>query len=419
MNHFGAQNFMTGLMQGYEFVDRTMARKRQEERAMEAENLLNEMRNAQLDAMRSAQEAREFNRGMRLAEYNRDLNEQAKADKVAKARTYLARIASGLPVTPDMVTFFQENQAYSPVDLAYLTDPSVVRAASVIMDAAEGKRSFRELTDPSMLPDFDKFLKPDLNTDRDGNPLKGNRELVRLAPGKQPGTFIAGVRVDGGDEVPVTARRGTEQDGDNEVLQQDIRPVLRRAQGVLLFNNALKQNPKAQETARTLLAAIGVSLPAKNKAKGDPVIKAAMDERELIVKQLTAPNMLPGSEQYAALVDRLNALNQVIYTRANPTKPAPAPVDVTTDVDKTTPAEDFQRVLSRVQSGRKEAIPLANPMVEWQQKVQLAMRDPTYVREFLTEVRNTLPQAREENPDLYKALLTMAAEVTDRYRAQQ
>ncbi|MGB0662771.1 MAG: hypothetical protein ACPGMR_03170 [Pontibacterium sp.] len=84
------------------------------------------------------------------------------------------------------------------------------------------------MQDPETISAANFFLSPSINTDREGKPLVGHRNIVGVVPGKNRGTVIPELELEDGSRHPMTQRRASEAEGDNTLLQQEVGPILQK-----------------------------------------------------------------------------------------------------------------------------------------------------------------------------------------------
>ena len=134
--------------------------------------------------------------------------------------------AEGVPFSDEFYQVVESDPRYSALNPSTLLSPefgAAIEQGKAVMDP----NNPAQMNDPESIEAMNVVFNHDINSDREGNPLKENRRLVSMYPGKQEGTVVGAVELNG-KKSPITAKRGTEKDGDNTVLQQPVAPMIQK-----------------------------------------------------------------------------------------------------------------------------------------------------------------------------------------------
>lgn len=229
-------NFMTGAMQGFQTVDNYYARKHSQglqdaanERAIATEQRQQQSHDIALDKV-------------------------AQGEDVNRLQGIQHKIESQQKLSLDELDWMEhrfninvDSMMGNDYDTALETLKGAAKDLS-IANTPEGLKAFntvfeRELSKGSdTLPNGDKILK---------------REVSRLVPGKQPGTFAIGVRVTARNadqqeytyDSQITEQRSGDAKADPNVKQIPIEEAIKNIQGKALLSKALKQAKPLVEAA--------------------------------------------------------------------------------------------------------------------------------------------------------------------------
>jgi hypothetical protein len=135
--------------------------------------------------------------------------------------------AEGVPFSDEFYRVVESSPRYSQLNPTNLLSPEMgaaIEQGKAVMNPEQPA----QMNDPESIAAMNVLYGPDINSDREGNPLEGNRKLVSMYPGKQEGTVVGAVELEDGKRAPITTKRGTEKDGDNTVLQQPVGAMIQK-----------------------------------------------------------------------------------------------------------------------------------------------------------------------------------------------
>lgn len=208
--------------------------------------------NAERDAQRFEWEGQEKREQAQARKQNARLKRlqieeaELKRDLPAIQSAY-QKIVTGRPELLDQseIEAIKRNPRYNPVKLG---DPSVGEALKIAQMALKGEVGMR---DPKVVEAANILFEADINKGS-----KGSKRITRFAPGMESGTLVFELDADGNLQ-PMTAGRGTSDDGDNEVLQQPLADLVKRVAGMQTLHGAL-QTPEAKAAVAQLGPVFGL-----------------------------------------------------------------------------------------------------------------------------------------------------------------
>lgn len=167
------------------------------------------------------------------------------------------KIVTGRPELLDEseIEAIKRNPRYNPVKLG---DPSVGEALKIAQMALKGEVGMR---DPKVVEAANILFEADINKGS-----KGSKRITRFAPGRESGTLVFELDADGNLQ-PMTAGRGTSDDGDNEVLQQPLADLVKRVAGMQTLHGAL-QTTEAKSAVAQLGPLFGLLQGDREQAPG-------------------------------------------------------------------------------------------------------------------------------------------------------
>jgi hypothetical protein len=166
-----------------------------------------------------------------------------------------------------------------PMSIGFYADPKT-------QEALDYYEKVKDPNDPASFMD-DKsaavashLLEQDINTDRNGRPLEGKRSIYKMLPGKKEGTITSGLLMEDGRKTVMTEGRGTEEEGDNIVHQQEIKPMIQKIEAMLMTNKQLKSTPKGRAILAAEMQRKGqrLGLIPKDKAPNWEIIKRTITD---------------------------------------------------------------------------------------------------------------------------------------------
>ncbi|MAY42266.1 hypothetical protein [Neptuniibacter sp. UBA847] len=250
MNGLDTRGIADGFMKGYGFMQQQEDRKDNKERRDRLDQESRDHRAQQQSNWERSQDAVDEHRaqsqenadrsyGLQMQQSNQaeahrahQRGRQDKADSNTEAdrvhqqnmeiiqRGY-SMASQGVPFDDEFYSVVNSSPRYASLNPTHLLSPEMGKAieqGKLVMDP----NSPAQMNDPESLEAMNVVFNHDINSDRQGVPLTGRRKLVSMYPGREPGTVVGAVEMEDGRKVPMTAKRGSEEEGDNTVLQQPV-----------------------------------------------------------------------------------------------------------------------------------------------------------------------------------------------------
>lgn len=179
------------------------------------------------DAARAEEQRRYATQEARAAEQHGALMDEAAYKQGQRTlQEAVIRTQTGIPLTEQQADILLE-QGIGP-GMAEQTD----RELAFLEDAVTSGNLGKGRT-PEGLEALNNRLKRDINSDRTGTPLPGERRISDIVPGKQKGTVVA--VLDGVDEngkrfkgEGMTEKRSADKKGDPNILQTPVENIIDR-----------------------------------------------------------------------------------------------------------------------------------------------------------------------------------------------
>ncbi len=275
-----------GFMKGFSFVDgyydkeqqkERQARLDQEQRDYRAQQQANWDRNFGLQEQRAQTQDEQWNKsfGLQMDRFEADKQHQGwqrgrterqdaieaedrqRTKDLQDIQIELARMAQGMDPTENGIELFSnpKYQQYNPLRIASPDMGEALNYAEQVMDP----NSPADTNSPEGRRHLNYVLLPDLNTGRNGEPLKGGvRKFAGLYPGQKPGTFAIEVEMEDGRLAPITEKRGSAEEGDDTILEEPVEKLVNQVQGYRTLRQALT-SPQGQQGVARLRQALGLS----------------------------------------------------------------------------------------------------------------------------------------------------------------
>lgn len=282
MNGLDTRGAADGFMKGFNFMQQQEDRKDSKQRQENLDQERRDHRSQQQENWESSHEATEKLRAQSQENADRSYglqvqqNNQAEAHRVhtrnrldkADANDEADRIhkqnmeviqrgysmaSQGVPFDDEFYSVVNSSPRYASLNPTHLLSPEMgeaIKQGKLVMDP----NSPAQMNDPESIAAMNVVFDHDINSDREGNPMEGRRKLVSMYPGREPGTVVGAVEMEDGRKVPMTAKRGSEEEGDNAVLQQPV--------GVMV-----QKLSAADQMRQFLLSEVGQKVVA-NRAQG-------------------------------------------------------------------------------------------------------------------------------------------------------
>ncbi|KXS55194.1 MAG: hypothetical protein AWU57_449 [Marinobacter sp. T13-3] len=194
---------------------------------------------------------------MREEQFEMQKEQAAKQQEQQQAQFVLGKIASGIEPTEDEVKWLADNRKYWPA-LDPQTDQDIEVAQRVI-DPEDPMSA----NDPDALYSINHLFDHRINRGSGGK-----KRVAGLYPGAEPGTVALDLEVEGEDgaiyNAPLTANRGTEAEGDDEVMQVPVGGLVEQVQGYRVLRNAIRSGG-GQEMASRVLSVLTGKTPERTK----------------------------------------------------------------------------------------------------------------------------------------------------------
>lgn len=198
------------------------------------------------------------NRRMEMAEtqFSGQQEDAQRKRSQEQAQFTLGKIAQGVELSQEEMTFLKENPQYWPA-LDPETDAAIENAQRVI-DPDDPLDS----NDPEALYSMNLMFGSRVNRGEGGK-----KRIAGIYPGRGEGTVAIDLEVEGEDgkkyNAPMTRNRGV-AGADDEVLETDVGSLVDQVQGYRMLRNAF-QGPEAQQSAARVLAALTGKTPEPTK----------------------------------------------------------------------------------------------------------------------------------------------------------
>lgn len=314
MRGLDTRGFADGAMKGFEFMERIYDKKHDRERQDSLDQERRDYRTQQQDNWETNRSDAQAHRDQTQENWQSSFD----ANSAQRDRTYGLQVESAKNAEKhrqhqrgrqDKLDGVAEQQRIHQQNLEYIQQSYQMAAQGVPFDdrfyeivsshprygAADPRRLVSEeagiaieqgksvmdqsnpaqMNDPESLAAMNFLFDHDINSDREGNPLEGRRRLVGMYPGKEPGTVVGELEMEDGRRVPITSKRGSEQDGDNTVLQQPVKGMIQKLASADQMRKFLL-SPKGQ--AAIVNAGRGLGHIPKAKAADWEIIKRTITD---------------------------------------------------------------------------------------------------------------------------------------------
>lgn len=129
-------------------------------------------------------------------------------------------------------------------------DPRYLLSKQGLSDVKQGMRVANpddpaDINDPETKQALNSFYRYDINSDRNGKPLAGERQIENVYPGAKGGTIVSELKLSTGEHEPMTEQRGSVEEGDTQILQQPVAPMFQQVTAAHTMQQFL-QTPKGQ-----------------------------------------------------------------------------------------------------------------------------------------------------------------------------
>ncbi|WP_067097982.1 hypothetical protein [Marinomonas atlantica] len=157
------------------------------------------------------------------------------------------------------------------VDVTRAASPAAPQAVAIVERVFDPSDDFNE-NSPQALGAFNHIF---------GDLVGEGKRITGVYPGRTPGTISLDLDTPNAKGVPVTANRGTADDGDDEVLEIPIEKAINALKGFKSLSQEFEVNPDAAEKAMRFARTMGLAPEAKNKDKDQPKVHTEKEYNDM------------------------------------------------------------------------------------------------------------------------------------------